>query len=215
VEAGAILMPPRGVRSAGGLGEVYVATGNEHKIIELRRLFPSFSLHVPSEAGVRFAFDETGSTYLDNSLGKALHLYQQLRRPVLADDSGLEVLALGGEPGVRSSRYGAPAGGGKLSDAERNALLLEKTRRLEERSCRFVCCMVLVLTEARYCIAQETCEGILTREPRGDGGFGYDPIVWLPDHGKTVAELSDAEKDQVSHRGRAARRLAALAAALP
>jgi XTP/dITP diphosphohydrolase len=195
--------------------ELFIATGNEHKLIELTRLFPGISLHLPREAGVSFDFEETGSTYLDNAIGKALHLYRRIRKPVLADDSGLEVLELGEEPGVRSSRYGATETGRKLSDADRNVLLLAQARNLRDRSCRFVCCMVLLFSDARYCVAQETCEGVLTTAPRGSGGFGYDPIVWLPERGKTVAELTDPEKDEVSHRGKAARRLMALLAAAP
>jgi len=194
------------------VSELFVATGNEHKMVELRRLFPGIALRLPRELGESGRFEETGETYLDNALGKALHLYRGLGRPALADDSGLEVPALGGEPGVYSSRYGAVAGR-KLADADRNALLLEKARELEDRRCRFVCCMVVVLTEVRFLVVQETCEGLLAAGPRGEGGFGYDPIVWLPERGVTVAELSDPEKDEVSHRGRAARRLLALLAA--
>jgi XTP/dITP diphosphohydrolase len=189
--------------------ELFVATGNRHKTVELRRLFPGIGLRLPAELGHKADFEETGETYLHNALGKALHLYRRLGRPVLADDSGLEVPALGGEPGVYSSRYGS-VGGLKLSDSERNVLLLEKARDLGDRSCRFVCCMVVVFTEVRFLVVQETCEGVLAPSPRGEGGFGYDPIVWLPERGKTVAELTDREKDEVSHRGRAARRLLAL-----
>jgi XTP/dITP diphosphohydrolase len=188
------------------LGELFVATGNEHKMAELRRLFPGFALRLPGELGRGGEFQETGRTYLDNALGKALHLYRRLGRPVLADDSGLEVPALGGQPGVYSSRYGA-VDGRKLAAPERNALLLERAQGLEDRRCRFVCCMVVVLTEVRFLAVQETCEGVLAPAPRGEGGFGYDPVVWLPERDKTVAELGDREKDEVSHRGRAARRL--------
>jgi XTP/dITP diphosphohydrolase len=194
------------------LKELFVATGNEHKVVELRRLFPGIALRLPGEIGPGEEFEETGDTYLDNALGKALQLYRRLGRPVLADDSGLEVPALGGEPGVYSSRYGA-AEGRKLAAPERNALLLDRAQGLEDRRCRFVCCMVVVLTEVRFLAVQETCEGVLAPAPRGEGGFGYDPIVWLPERDRTVAELGDREKDQVSHRGRAARRLRILLAA--
>jgi XTP/dITP diphosphohydrolase len=189
--------------------ELFVATGNEHKLVELGRLLPGIALHTPGEAGVSFSFEEKGESYLENALGKALHLYGLLGRPVLADDSGLEVAGLEGAPGVRSSRYGGSEDGAKLSDGQRNALLLEQAGHLEERGCRFVCCMVVVLDEARFLIVQETCEGLLARAPSGSGGFGYDPIVFLPRKGKSVAELSDREKDRLSHRGRAARRLLA------
>jgi XTP/dITP diphosphohydrolase len=160
--------------------------------------------------GVDFRYEEAGATYLDNALGKALHLFAQVGRPVLADDSGLEVPALGGEPGIRSSRYGSQPGGPKLSDADRCRLLLAKADGLSDRSCFFVCCIALVLEQPRFFTAQEICRGQLAGEPRGSGGFGYDPVVFLPERGKTVAELADREKDRVSHRGRAARRLRAL-----
>ncbi|MBN1834487.1 MAG: non-canonical purine NTP pyrophosphatase [Spirochaetales bacterium] len=209
VESGRAAAGPRGW--SGELpAELVVATGNEHKLLELRRLFPGITLRTPAQVGVRFEFEENGAGYLDNAMGKARHLYALVGRPVLADDSGLEVTGLGGRPGVYSSRYGSAPGGAKLSDAERNALLLQEARGLEERSCRFVCCMVLVVGEARFVAAQETCEGVLARGPSGAGGFGYDPVVYLPELGRSVAELSDVEKDRVSHRGRAARRVLAL-----
>jgi len=195
--------------------ELFVATGNEHKLLELGRLFPGILLRTPAQAGIRFEFQENGSDYLDNALGKARHLHGLLGKPVLADDSGLEVAGLAGDPGVYSSRYGSVPGGARLSDAERNALLLQRARDLEERGCRFVCCMVVVLGEGRFVVAQETCEGVLAREPRGSGGFGYDPVVLLPQMGRTVAELTDVEKDRVSHRGRAARRILSLLGSPP
>jgi XTP/dITP diphosphohydrolase len=192
------------------LRELVVATNNAHKVRELTRLFPGVRLLVPADLGVEFAFEEDGSTYLDNALGKAQYLYARVRRPVLADDSGLEVPALGGEPGIRSSRYGSQPGGQKLTDAERCGLLLAKAERLADRSCFFVCCMALVLEGSRFAAAQEVFRGELARAPRGSGGFGYDPIVFIPERGCTVAELSDRDKDRLSHRGRAARRVRAL-----
>jgi XTP/dITP diphosphohydrolase len=190
--------------------ELLVATNNAHKVRELTRLFPGVRLRTPSELGVVFEYEERGATYLDNALGKARHLYAQVGLPVLADDSGLEVPALGGEPGIRSSRYGSPPGGPKLTDAARCDLLLAKAATLADRSCFFVCCMALVLGESRFLTAQEVMPGQLALAPRGSGGFGYDPIVYVPERGKTVAELLDREKDRVSHRGRAARRVRAL-----
>jgi XTP/dITP diphosphohydrolase len=190
--------------------ELVVATNNAHKVRELGRLFPGVRLRTPSDLGIDFQYEEKGATYLDNALGKALHLHALVGQPVLADDSGLEVPALGGEPGIRSSRYGSQPGSPKLSDAERCRLLLAKAEGLVDRSCFFVCCIALVLEGPRFFTAQEVCRGQLAREPRGAGGFGYDPIVFLPERGKTVAELSDREKDRLSHRGRAARRVRAL-----
>jgi XTP/dITP diphosphohydrolase len=189
-----------------------VATNNPHKLREFRRLFPDFRLLSPDQIDCMFSFEETGTTYLENALGKALHLYRLAGTPVLADDSGLEVVGLGGEPGIYSSRYGSV--NGKLSDFERNVHLLNRAASLRDRACTFVCCMVAVVEDKRFFVVQETFHGVLAPEPSGSGGFGYDPVVYLPDRGKTVAELSDREKDAISHRGKAARRLAALLASL-
>jgi XTP/dITP diphosphohydrolase len=184
------------------------ATNNPHKLREFRRLFPDFRILSPEQIDWAFSFEETGTTYLENALGKALHLYHLVETPVLADDSGLEVVGLGGEPGIYSSRYGSVDG--KLSDFERNAYLLNRAAFLSDRACFFVCCMVAILGEKRFFVVQETFHGVLAAEPSGSGGFGYDPVVYLPEWGKTVAELRDEEKDAISHRGKAARRLTAL-----
>jgi XTP/dITP diphosphohydrolase len=190
--------------------ELVVATNNGHKIRELKRLFPGLRLLSPGDLGIDFGYEEKGSSYLDNSLGKARHLQALLRRPVLADDSGLEVPSLGGEPGIYSSRYGSLPAGPKLSDAERCRILLSKAEALTDRRCFFVCCMTLVFDRTRFVAAQETLAGELARAPAGMGGFGYDPIVFVPEAGRTVAELSDRQKDRLSHRGRAARRIRAM-----
>ncbi len=186
------------------------ATNNAHKIREFSRLFPRYRLRSPSDVGQSLSYEESGGSYLENALGKAVHLYRLVRRPVLADDSGLEVAALGGEPGLYSSRYGSADGKTKLSDGDRNAYLLARARGIEDRSCCFVCCMVVVIGEKRFVAAQEIFSGLLAEEPAGSGGFGYDPIVYLPERGKTVAQLSNAEKDTISHRGKAARRILGL-----
>ena len=185
-----------------------VATHNPHKLREFRRLFPDFRLLSPDQFDIDFSFEENGSTYLENAMGKALHLYRLVGNPVLADDSGLEVVGLGGQPGIYSSRYGSAEG--KLSDFERNAYLLNRAATISDRACFFVCCMVAVFEEKRFFVVQETFHGVLAAEPFGSGGFGYDPVVYLPEKKKTVAELSDEEKDAISHRGKAARHLAAL-----
>jgi XTP/dITP diphosphohydrolase len=196
--------------------ELLVATGNAHKLVELAPLFPGHRLLSPADLGIKdFEVEEDGETYLENAVKKARALFALTGRPSLADDSGLAVRALGGGPGVRSARYGSPDGGSsRLSAAERNAYLLGKVEGEADRSCAFVCCLVLVLEEERIFAVEETCPGELLRSPRGEGGFGYDPVVWLPRMGKSVAELSMDEKNRVSHRGRAARRLAVLLADL-
>jgi XTP/dITP diphosphohydrolase len=128
---------------------------------------------------------------------------------IIADDSGLCVDALDGRPGIYSARYGAKAGQ-NLADSERNALLLREVGDNPNRRARFVCAMVLLSSPDRFYAVQETLEGELIRAGRGSGGFGYDPILRLPERDCTVAELSDEEKNALSHRGKAARALAKL-----
>ncbi|HSV57238.1 MAG TPA: non-canonical purine NTP pyrophosphatase, partial [Magnetospirillaceae bacterium] len=131
--------------------------------------------------------------------------------PVLADDSGLCVDALGGAPGVRSARYGSQDGGKtELSAEEKNALLLRAMEGRDDRSCRFVCAMTLVLSDYRFVSVQETCEGELLHVPRGLEGFGYDPVFLVQEAGLSMAELPLERKNLISHRGRAARRLLAV-----
>jgi XTP/dITP diphosphohydrolase len=128
---------------------------------------------------------------------------------VIADDSGLCVDALGGKPGIYSARYGSVRGR-KLEDKARNALLLREMANNPNRKAHFVCAMVLLYSEDRFAAVEETLEGELISEERGTGGFGYDPILFLPEYGKTVAELSEDEKNRLSHRAKAARGIAAL-----
>jgi len=192
--------------------EIYVATSNAHKLVELSPALPGHTLRTPAEAGhPGFDVEEDGRDFLENALKKAMALHRLIGKPALADDSGLVVRALGGAPGIKSARYGSPDGGRtKLSAPERNDFLLAKMEGEADRACAFVCCLVLVLSEDRFFVAQETCPGELLRAPRGSGGFGYDPIVYLPALGKTVAELSVDEKNALSHRGRACARMAAI-----
>ncbi len=159
----------------------------------------------PEEEGIAYFFEETGTTYLENALGKAHQLYSAARRPVIADDSGLTVPALGGAPGVYSSRYGSPGKGTTLSATERNLFLLNNMKGMTDRRAHFICCLVLVLDEYRVFTVQETVSGAILEEPRGTGGFGYDPVFFLPELEKTVAELNPREKQRLSHRGRAGR----------
>ena len=189
--------------------KILLATSNKHKLEEFAALFPGVSLAIPAELGIPFAPEETGSSFFENAFLKAEALFGASGQPVLADDSGLCVDALGGQPGVHSARFGSE-GGIALSDAERNALLLSRMKGEKNRTCRFVCCLVLYLGAGRFFAAQETLEGLLLDAPRGEAGFGYDPIVFLPDLGKSVAELSAEEKNRVSHRGKSARAIQGL-----
>jgi len=193
---------------------IYLATNNNHKLEEVRLAMPGYDIRKPADAGIAFDFPEDADTFMGNSSGKALALWRLLGVPVLADDSGLCVDALGGRPGVLSARYGSRDGASPLESSERNALLLKEMQSQKERSCRFVCCMSLVISADRLFISQETCEGILLHAPRGEGGFGYDPLVFLPSLGRSVAELTAIEKNRVSHRGRAITRISAFLASL-
>jgi len=193
---------------------IHLASNNDHKLHEMRSALPGVELRTPRDAGLDFDFPEDEDSFLGNALGKATALWRLLGGAVLADDSGLCVDALGGRPGVLSARYGSPPGGQPLASPERNRLLLSEMEGVKDRSCRFVCCLALVLSPWRTITVQETCEGELLLAPRGSDGFGYDPIVFLPSLGRSVAELGMEEKNRVSHRGRAVRRLVSLLSSL-
>jgi XTP/dITP diphosphohydrolase len=182
---------------------IWFATNNEHKRRELAEIFATYDIRIPSDAGVAFAPEEIGSTFLENALIKARSLFNIVQEPVVADDSGLCVDALNGEPGIFSARYGAIEGE-NLSGAERNRLILKRLDGVSNRKAYFVCAMVMFLGQDRFFIAQETLEGEIVHSERGGGGFGFDPILLIPKLGRTVAELSSGEKNRLSHRAKAA-----------
>ncbi|MBW2095098.1 MAG: XTP/dITP diphosphatase, partial [Deltaproteobacteria bacterium] len=142
---------------------------------------------------------EDGETFEDNAVIKARHTARILGLPAIADDSGLEVAALGGAPGVRSARYA----GETASDHERNLKLLDALAEVEDRGARFVCVLAIAVPRGPALLYEGICEGSITREMRGNNGFGYDPVFYYPPFGKTFAELSPDEKNRVSHRGKA------------
>ncbi|MBE3589888.1 MAG: RdgB/HAM1 family non-canonical purine NTP pyrophosphatase [Firmicutes bacterium] len=185
-----------------------IATHNPGKLREFRAILRPWAdrLISLSEAapGVPPP-EERGDTYEANARLKAHAAAAATGLPALADDSGLEVDALGGEPGPRSARF---AGEG-ASAAENNALLLERLRGVpwEARGARYVACLVLASPDGREAVAWGTCRGRILDTPRGEGGFGYDPLFYLPAFGRTFAELSPNVKNRVSHRARAARGL--------
>lgn len=207
--------------------KIYLATGNKNKKKEMAQLLPEHTVVIPADENIAFDPDETGTTFYENSLIKAKALYDIVHCPVIADDSGICVDALGGAPGIYSSRYAGPdfmkgkPDGSKISQEEQNIFLLQQTTEAEEnnnlpagqylngnRSCHYTCAMVLYCGQDRLFVAQETFEGKLIdkiEDAAGDGGFGYDPIVFLPEYGKTVAEISAEEKNNISHRGKAVR----------
>lgn len=192
---------------------VLVATNNAHKKRELQALLSGWELLLPADVGgVGWDHEETADTFLGNSLGKARSLWKATggRWPVLADDSGLCVDALGGAPGVYSARYGHAEAGRPLSDAEKNARLLGALGERNDRSARFVCTLALVVAEHRVFTVEESWEGEIAPSVEGAQGFGYDPVFLLPSLGLTSAQLSPEQKNQLSHRGRACHRLRAL-----
>lgn len=211
--------------------KIYLATNNEDKKREMAEIFSAHEIVTPRSENIKFNPLENGATFYENSLIKAKTLYEILKAkgidaPVIADDSGICVDALGGVPGIFSARYAgmeAPRGlkdGTKLPQAKQNELLIahldsalrsgdiDTSRFLNgPRSCHYTCAMVLYFGSDRLFVAQDTMEGFLVErieDARGEGGFGYDPLVILP-CGKTVAELSDDEKNDISHRGKASR----------
>ena len=189
--------------------EIILASGNRHKLFELKEILKEHTILLPKDIGIDFDFNETGSSYLENSYGKAYALFNQTNRPVLADDSGLSVAALNGAPGIYSARYGSNDGV-LLEAQERNLFLLKQLKDNDDLSAEFICCMTLVLEKNRFFVAQESLKGKITRNSSGVNGFGYDPVFFLPEYGKTVAELPEEEKNRISHRGKAGHRIAGL-----
>ena len=180
----------------------------------MQELLPDWEVLIPSDVGIEFDPEETGKSFYENSMIKAKALYDLVKEPVIADDSGICVDALGGAPGIYSSRYAGPdfmqgrPDGKKISQDEQNKFLIQQTNdsKNPDHSCRYVCAMVLYYAKDRFIISQETFEGQLIDDiskQAGSGGFGYDPIVFLPEYGKTVAEISAEEKNKISHRGKA------------
>jgi XTP/dITP diphosphohydrolase len=181
-----------------------LATRNEHKVRELSRLLPEHEL-VPLPEHVELP-PETGETYADNAAIKARAAREATGADAIADDSGIEAAALDGRPGVFSARYA----GERATDEENLAKLLREVPDDGDRRVTYVCVIAFAGADGEEAFFAGRCEGTLAREPRGSGGFGYDPAV-VPserDDGRTVAELTSEEKDAISHRRRAARALA-------
>ena len=187
-----------------------IATNNPHKVAEFRRLLGDVGLDLVTPAGIGLDLEvqETGQTFEENARIKARAFCAASGFPSLADDSGIEVDALEGRPGVRSARYGGDA----LDDAGRVSLLLAELGGApqDQRSCRYRVVLVLARSDGSEEMTEGACEGRVAFEPVGDNGFGYDPVFLIPAYGKTVAQLGPHEKDAISHRGQAARRMAAL-----
>ena len=186
--------------------KVVLASKNKHKLVEISKITEKFGIELvlQSELGIDIDVEETGTTFEENSYIKAEAVMKASGLPALADDSGIAVDALNGEPGVYSARYGFDD---TLDDWGRLELLLKNTEHVPDgqRQAQFVCVITMVTPDNQVIQARGEIHGELSRDPRGENGFGYDPIFYYPPFGKTTAELSPEEKNQVSHRGNALR----------
>lgn len=193
---------------------IIFATGNEGKMREIRAILGDMELDVSSmkEAGLALTIEENGSTFEENARIKAQAVADALAKQgkardcvVMADDSGLEIDCLNGEPGVYSARYL----GEETLFCEKSADLLRRLKDVpeEERNARFVCAIAAVFPDGETVIARGIIEGRIGYELRGDNGFGYDPIFYLPEYDCTAAELTDEEKNRISHRSRALKQM--------
>ena len=195
--------------------DLLLASQNPGKLAEMKQLVAGLPFRVlgPRDVGIHDAPEETGATFLENAVLKARHYAGRSGLLAVADDSGLSVDALGGGPGLYSSRFG----GEGASDAERNRLLLEKlagTPR-EKRAARFTSAVAVARGGEVLFTAQETVDGLIDDAPKGPNGFGYDPLFFYPPFGCTFGESDPKDKDRVSHRGKAFARLRAFLASLP
>ncbi len=184
-----------------------IATRNAGKIREITELLSGFAVDIRSLAdfGPIPEVEEDGSTFDENAYKKAAFTARVLGLPALADDSGLVVEALDGAPGVHSARWAGEA----ADDADRCRLLLEKLRGVENRRAAFACVISVAVPSGAALTYEGRCEGLITERPVGENGFGYDPVFYYPPLDKTFAQLSRAEKNRVSHRGRALAELSA------
>ena len=183
--------------------KILIATHNAGKLREFSSMFARtpYELVSLSDVGIYMDVDETGDTYEENATLKAVAYARLSGLPTLADDSGLEVDGLDGEPGVRSARYA----GEDATDDDRIAFLLQKLNNIpkDRWTARFRCVIALTRPDRPVELYEGRCEGVITDRPRGASGFGYDPLFYIPEMNRTMAELSFDEKNRVSHRGRA------------
>ncbi len=185
------------------MGKVLVATNNRGKVRELAEIFESLkdSLLLPADLGLTLEVAETGQTYAENARLKAVAFARASGLISMGDDSGLEVDALAGAPGLHSARYAGPG----ATDADRRARLIRELRDLPApRPARFRCVIAVARPDGDVRVFEGVCAGEIILEERGTNGFGYDPIFYLPEYRRTMAELPSAVKNQISHRARAA-----------
>ena len=181
--------------------KLVLASKNAHKLVEMKDILSQLGVEVvlESEVGVDVDVEETGATFEENAYLKAHAVMEASGLPAIADDSGLCVDALNGAPGVYSARYGGP----ELDDAGRYKLLLENMRGQLDRRCKFVSAICCCFPNGDRVEARGECAGTLAYAPKGEDGFGYDPVFFVPGLKKTFAELSPEEKNAISHRGNA------------
>ena len=181
--------------------KLVLASKNPKKLVEMNDILSHLGVEVCSEAeaGVDVEVEETGTTFEENSLLKARAVMEASGMPAIADDSGLCVDALGGAPGVYSARYGGP----ELDDTGRYRLLLENLRGQMTRTAKFVSVITCCFPNGDVICARGECPGTIAYAPQGEGGFGYDPVFFVPGLKKTFAQLSPEEKNAISHRGKA------------
>ena len=189
------------------MSKLLLATNNQAKVREYRSLLQNipFELVTPAELGITTEVDEVGESLAENAKLKATILASESQLLALADDSGLEVDALGGEPGRLSARYA----GENASDRDRVNYLLARLKDVpwDERTARFRCVIAISTSDGKVEFCSGECPGIITFEPKGEQGFGYDPVFYLPELAKTMAELPPEVKNRISHRGHAARKV--------
>lgn len=188
--------------------KVVLASKNKHKLEEISEITKHFNMELvlESDLGIDIDVEETGSTFEENSFLKANAVMRATGLPALADDSGIAVDALNGEPGIYSARYGFDD---SLDDWGRLQLLLKNTENVpdEKRQAQFICVITLITPDEKVIQARGEVHGMLLRAPAGEGGFGYDPIFYYPPFGKSLAQVSVEEKNQVSHRANALKEL--------
>lgn len=187
--------------------KIIFASNNQGKIREVKDMLADPSVEVLSmkEAGLDLDIEENGTTFQQNALIKARAVWNLTHELTIADDSGLEIDWMNGEPGVYSARFM----GHDTSYAVKNRAILERMKDVKgiDRTARFVCAMAAILPDGREITTRGTMEGVIAEEIAGDNGFGYDPILYLPEYGKTSAQLTEEEKNEISHRGKALREL--------
>ncbi|MFW6139351.1 MAG: XTP/dITP diphosphatase [Spirochaetota bacterium] len=189
------------------MNKIIIASKNRGKVYEIKKILSLSSVEIVDlhSMGFKGTIHETGSTFMENALIKARQVYQKYSIPALADDSGLAVDRLGGQPGVYSARFAGP----DATDEQNNNLLLSRLQGVppENRKASFICIAVFYFDEEKYAVEEGKVEGTITYAPRGKNGFGYDPLFYIPRYRRTLAELTDNQKNQISHRGKAFRKI--------